>query len=88
MSVLDVSHTLLTLNVSSLSPTTWVLIGSGAVAMVGYGAFLLVPAWNSYGRVWERVAASFLTIFMLVTLLGVGTGIGFAIVWFYDQYAG
>jgi hypothetical protein len=25
---------------------------------------------------------------MLVTLLGVGTGIGFAIVWFYDQYAG
>jgi hypothetical protein len=25
---------------------------------------------------------------MLVTLLGVGTGIGFAVVWFYDQYAG
>jgi len=25
---------------------------------------------------------------MLVTLLGIGTGIGFAIVWFYDQYAG
>jgi hypothetical protein len=56
--------------------------------MVGYCAFILVPAWVSYGRVWERIAASFLTLFMLVTLLGVGTGIGFAIVWFYDQYAG
>jgi hypothetical protein len=76
------------MNVSSLSPTTWVLIGAGAVAMVGYCAFILAPAWVSYGRVWERIAASFLTLFMLATLLGVGTGIGFAIVWFYDQYAG
>ena len=88
MSVLDVAHTLLTVNVSSFSPTTWALIGSGCVALVGYSVFILVPAWNSYGRVWERVAASFLTLFMLVTLIGVGTGIGFAIVWFYDQYAG
>lgn len=76
------------MNVTSLSPTTWVLIGAGAVAMVGYCVFILAPAWVSYGRVWERIAASFLTLFMLVTLLGVGTGIGFAIVWFYDQYAG
>jgi hypothetical protein len=73
---------------TSLSPTTWALIGAGAVAFVGYSAFILVPAWNSYGRIWERLAASFLTLFMLVTLLGIGTGIGFAIVWFYDQYAG
>jgi hypothetical protein len=76
------------MNVSHLSPTTWVLIGAGAVALVGYSVFILVPAWASYGRVWERLAASFLTLFMLVTLLAVGTGIGFAIVWFYDQYAG
>jgi hypothetical protein len=75
-------------NVTNLSPTTWVLIGAGAVALAGYVAFILVPAWVSYGRMWERVAASFLTLFMLVTLLAVGTGIGVAIVWFYDQYAG
>ncbi|HET8673066.1 MAG TPA: hypothetical protein VFL87_05500 [Thermoleophilaceae bacterium] len=71
-----------------LSPTTWALIGTGAVVFVGYTVFILAPAWASYGRLWERVAASFLTLFMLVTLLGIGTGIGFAIVWFYDQYAG
>ena len=76
------------MNVNHLSPTTWVLIGAGAVAMAGYVVFLLAPAWASYGRVWERVAASFLTLFMLATLLAVGTGIGVAIVWFYDQYAG
>jgi hypothetical protein len=75
-------------SIQDFSPTTWALIGAGVVAMFGYGVFILAPAWNSYGRVWERVAASFLTLFMLVTLIGVGTGIGFAIVWFYDQYAG
>ncbi|HEY2602829.1 MAG TPA: hypothetical protein VGI67_14825 [Thermoleophilaceae bacterium] len=75
-------------NISNFSPTTWALIGAGAVALVGYSAFILVPAWVSYGRVWERIAASFLTLFMFATLLAVGTGIGFAIVWFYDQYAG
>jgi hypothetical protein len=74
--------------VSSLSPTTWALIGAGAVTLAGYGVFILAPAWASYGRLWERIAASFLTLFMLATLLGIGTGIGFAIVWFYDQYAG
>jgi hypothetical protein len=74
--------------VSEWSPTTWALIGAGAVTLVGYCVFILVPAWGSYGRVWERIAASFLSLFMLVTLLGIGTGIGFALVWFYDQYAG
>ena len=76
------------MNVTHLSPTTWALIGAGAVVLVGYSVFIVAPAWASYGRVWERLAASFLTLFMLVTLLAVGTGIGFAIVWFYDQYAG
>jgi succinate dehydrogenase hydrophobic anchor subunit len=76
------------MNLSSLSPTNWALIGAGAVVLVGYSVFILAPAWASYGRVWERIAASFLTVFMLVTLLGIGSGIGFAVVWFYDQYAG
>jgi hypothetical protein len=74
--------------VSNWSPTTWALICAGAVTVVGYCIFILAPAWASYGRLWERLAASFLTLFMLLTLLGIGTGIGFAIVWFYDQYAG
>jgi succinate dehydrogenase hydrophobic anchor subunit len=76
------------MNLTSVSPTQWALMGAGAVVLVGYCVFILAPAWASYGRVWERLAASFLTVFMLVTLLGIGTGIGFAIVWFYDQYAG
>jgi len=38
--------------------------------------FIFVPAWNSYGRLWEKVAAGFLSLFILATLVGIGVGIG------------
>jgi hypothetical protein len=60
-----------------------------AAGLVGacYVFLILMPAWRCYGRLWEKVAASFLTLFILATLLGAGAAIGFAIVWSYDQYA-
>jgi hypothetical protein len=57
------------------------------VVAAAYVVYILVPAWNSYGRAWERVAASFLTLFILLSLLGIGLSIGFSLVWFYDTYA-
>ncbi|HEV2075192.1 MAG TPA: hypothetical protein VGR10_03050 [Thermoleophilaceae bacterium] len=63
------------------------LVLAAVLILVGYVVFLLVPAWRSYGRIWERMAASFLTLFMLATLLAIGLAIGFSIVWFYDNYA-
>lgn len=57
------------------------------VILAGYVVYILMPAWSSYGRFWERIAASFLTLFILVTLLGVGLSIGLSVVWFYDTYA-
>ena len=71
----------------SVTPTELVLILSGVVALAGYVAFILVPAWTSYGRVWERIAASFLTLFILGSLLALGGVLGLTIVWFYDRFA-
>ncbi|HEX8066973.1 MAG TPA: hypothetical protein VF520_10645 [Thermoleophilaceae bacterium] len=70
-----------------LSPVEISLGLAGAVALVGYGIFILAPAWASYGRLWERVAASFLTLYILATLVGAGFGIGWAIFWTYDRWA-
>ena len=58
-----------------------------AALIAGYLAFIVGPAWSSYGRVWERIAASALTLFILAALLGAGAAIGFAIVVFYDNFA-
>jgi len=67
---------------------TEIAIGLAAgLAGACYIALILVPTWRCYGRVWEKAAASFLTLYILGTLLGIGVGIGLAVVWTYDQYA-
>ena len=60
---------------------TDISIGAGAVvALIAFAIFIVAPAWTSYGRWWERIAASFMTLFILATLVGVGAGIGGLIV--------
>jgi hypothetical protein len=71
----------------SVTTTELVLALAAGVVGAGYIAFIVVPAWESYGRLWEKLAAGFLTLFILAALLGFGAGIGLAIVWSYDQYA-
>ena len=68
--------------------STQIVIGlAGALALLCYVSLILVPAVRCYGRVWERLAAGVLTLYVLGTLLGIGAAIGLAIVWTYDQYA-
>jgi hypothetical protein len=68
--------------------STEIAIGlAAALALVAYVALILLPAWRCYGRWWERIAASFMTLFILATLLGTGVAIGLAVVWTYDTYA-
>ena len=50
-------------------------------------ALIAAPAWRCYGRLWEKLAASFLTLFILGTMLGIGAAAGLALVWTYDQYS-
>jgi len=73
----------------SLDFTTTELAVAIAAAVVGAGylAFILAPAVSAYGRAWERIAAGFLTLYILGTLLGIGAAIGLAVVWSYDRYA-
>jgi hypothetical protein len=71
-----------------LSSTEIVIALAGALTLACYVALILVPATRCYGRVWEKLAAGVLTVYVLGTLLGIGAAIGFAIVWSYDRYAG
>ena len=71
-------------DVSTLELT--LALASGVLG-AGYLSLIVAPAWQCYGRLWEKLAASFLTLFILATLVGVGAAIGLAVVWTYDQYA-
>ena len=75
------------MDLDSLTLTNVTIALAAGLVVAGYGAYVLVPAWSSYGRLWERFAAGFLTLYILVTLLALGSAIGLSIVWFYDRYA-
>jgi hypothetical protein len=70
-----------------LSNTEIVIALAGALALACYVALVLLPALRCYGRVWEKFAAGFLTLYVVGTLLGIGAALGLAIVWTYDTYA-
>jgi hypothetical protein len=60
---------------------------SGPLVLAAYIGLIVVPAWTSYGRWWERFAAAFLTLYILLAMVGIGVAIGLGIIWTYDQWA-
>ena len=70
---------------SNQSITYLVGASCGVFALAAYVAFILVPAWTAYSRLWERVAAVFLTLYSLVAFLGLGLLGGGAVIWFWDR---
>ena len=69
------------------TPTEIAIALASGVVLSCWLALIAAPAWRCYGRLWEKVAASFLTVFILATMLGMGAAVGLAVVWTYDQYA-
>jgi hypothetical protein len=70
-----------------LSPTQISLGVAAAATVAAYAVFILVPAVASYGRVWEKIAAGFLSLFMLAALVGIGVGIGAGFLYLYVKGA-
>jgi hypothetical protein len=71
-----------------LSSTEIVIGLAGALVLACWLLLIALPAARCYGRMWEKLAAGVLTLYVLGTLLGIGAAIGLAIVWTYDTYAG
>jgi hypothetical protein len=70
-----------------LSSTEVAIAIAAGIVGAGYIALILAPAVSAYGRLWERFAAAFLTLYILGTLVGGGALLGLAVVWSYDRYA-
>ncbi|HEY0344581.1 MAG TPA: hypothetical protein VGC59_08035 [Solirubrobacteraceae bacterium] len=59
----------------------------GAAALAAFVWFIAWPAWTAYSRAWERVAAGFLTLYVLAALLLLGGAGGVAIAYYWDRIA-
>jgi hypothetical protein len=58
---------------------------AGLISLVAFVVLILVPALSSYGRIWEKAAAGFLSVFVLVALVVIGVVLGLAIVYYYND---
>lgn len=60
-------------------------------AVFGLAAFvwlIAVPAMQSYSRVWERLAAGFLSLYVLAAVLAIGVVAGGAVIYYWPQVFG
>jgi hypothetical protein len=64
----------------------YVLYGiAAAICLVVFVALILTPALSSYGRIWEKAAAGFLSIFVLAALVIGGVVVGLVFVYYYTD---
>jgi hypothetical protein len=64
----------------------WLLYGVAAVICLAiFVTLILTPALSAYGRLWEKAAAGFLSLFVLAALVLGGVVIGLAIVYYYPD---
>jgi hypothetical protein len=65
---------------------TYIAIGSAAgVSLIAWIALVLVPAWTSYSRIWERFVAAVLSLYVLAAFVMVGLLLGGGFLWYFDE---
>ncbi len=66
------------------------LVGAvcAVLGLAAYAWWILVPAWQSYSRVWERIAAAFLSLYVLAAMIGLGLLGGALVVLSWDRITG
>jgi hypothetical protein len=60
-----------------------VAVFAGTFGLALFAGLILVPAWNSYSRLWERLAATLLSLYVLAVLVGIGVVAALAAVYFW-----
>jgi hypothetical protein len=60
-----------------------VAAGAAVFSLALFAGLILVPVWSSYSRMWERLAATVLSLYVLAVLLGVGVVGALAAVYFW-----
>jgi hypothetical protein len=63
----------------------WLFGGAGLICLVTFVILILTPALSAHGRVWEKAAAGFLSLFVLAALIVGGVVIGLTIVYYYSD---
>jgi len=58
---------------------------AGLICLLVFVTLILTPAVSSYGRIWEKTAAGFLSLFVLAALVIGGIVVGLVVVYYYND---
>jgi hypothetical protein len=65
---------------------TYIAIGSAAgISLIAWVALVLVPAWTSFSRIWERLVATVLSLYILAAFALIGLLLGGGFLWYFDE---
>jgi hypothetical protein len=71
-----------------MSNETWTYIALGSAAglsLIVWIGLVLVPAWTSFTRAWERLVATVLSIYVLAAFVLAGVLLGGGFLWYFDE---
>jgi hypothetical protein len=63
----------------------WLFGGAALLCLVIFVTLILSPALGAYGRLWEKAAAGFLSLFVLAALIVSGVVIGLVVVLYWPE---
>ncbi len=54
---------------------------AGVFGLAAFVGLILAPAWGAQSRLWERLAASFLSLYVLAVLIGIGALVALVVIY-------
>ena len=73
--------------VTSAGATILIASTCAVLALAAFVWFIAWPAWNAYTKTWERLAAGFVSLYVLAALILLGVAGGAAIAYYWDRIA-
>ena len=71
---------------TNVAVTNFVVVCAVVFGLAAFVWLVAVPAVQSYDRIWERVAAAFLSVYVLLAFVGVGVLGGVVVsVWLWPR---
>jgi hypothetical protein len=68
---------------STTDTTDLIAVCAGVFGLALYVGLILAPAWVSYSRLWERMAATVLSLYVLAVFVGLGVLAALVVVYFW-----
>ena len=71
-----------------MSNQTWTYVVAGnavGLSLIAWAALVLVPAWTSFSKLWERLVAVVLSVYVLAAFALAGALLGGGFLWYFDQ---